>query len=161
MAAKPWIIAATTGSALTLLVGGAQSAPLASALTELGSTSAVGAGLQRVAYRCVRNCRWVNGSRVYGFRRVSGYAAPPVFGYVAPRAYGPSPPIVSGNVAPSSYVESLGLAPVYAPPAYGYAAAPIRRVVPAIEYALPNVYPVGSPAWWGVMDKLDLGGRPE
>ena len=153
MAAKRWIIAATSFSALTLLVGGAQSAPLANALTELRSTPAAGADLKRVAYRCVRHC--------YRGARASGYVARPVFGYVAPRAYGPSPPVVSGNVAPPSYVESLGLAPVYAPSAYGYGAAPIRRVVPAIEYALPNVYPVGSPAWWGVMDKLDLGGRPE
>ena len=122
------------------------------------------------------------GPRGYGYpARVSRYAAPrlyraPALGYVAPPVFAYSAPPVSGDVAPPAYVDSI--APVLAPPlaaapasVYGYAAAPpavygagppiVRRLIPAIEYAHPDVYPVGSPAWWAVMNRQDRGGQPQ
>jgi hypothetical protein len=132
----------------------------------------------------------VNNARIYGYRasRVSRYVSPRAYGYraaralgyAAPRVYGYSPPVVSGDVATRPYIDSLAPSPSYvSPPAYGYSAAPVygysaapptvysvrppivRRVVPAIEYAFPYAYPVGSPAWWSVMDRQDRGGRPD
>jgi hypothetical protein len=209
MACKRWIIAAACACALTMMVEGAQPAPFGSAATELGSASAAKSGFKRVAYRLcwteggARQCRWVDNARVYGYRasRVSGYVSPraygyragypaprvygyrvaPAFGYVAPRAYGYSaPPVVSGDVATSPYIDSLApFSSAVAPPAYGYSAAPVygyagappafysagppivRRVAPAIDYAHPNLYPTGTPAWWAVMDRQDRGGRPD
>jgi len=128
--------------------------------------------------------------RAYGYRgRVSRYAAPRAYGYrVGPALGYGAPPVldysaapVSGDVAHPAYVDSV--VPVLAPPvpaygyvaappaAYGYAAAPpavygagppvVRRLVPAIEYDDPYVYPVGTPAWWSVMNRENRGGQPQ
>jgi hypothetical protein len=185
MACKRWIIAATGACALTMMVGGAQSAPFGSAATELGATSAAKSGFKRVAYRLcwteggARQCRWVDNARIYGYRAsaVSGYgparayrsSAPRVFGYVAPRVYGYRSPRVYPYAAPAVY--GYGAAPVYAyaAPTFGYqapavygAGAPIVRFYPRpLDYANPNEYPTGTRAWWAVMGRQDRDGRPE
>ena len=121
--------------------------------------------------------------RAYGYRgRVSRYAVPrvsrygvaPALGYAALPVLAYSAAPVSGDVAHTPYVDSL--APVLAPPVngaplYGYAAAPpavygagppiVRRLIPAIEYADPYVYPVGTPAWWSVMNRENRSGQPQ
>jgi hypothetical protein len=126
------------------------------------------------------------GPRGYGYpARVSRYAAPrPALGYVAPPVFAYSAPPVSGDVAPPAYLDSLAPVPgpiappvlAYSPaPVYGYAAGPgafayqaprpivrfYRRLTPAIEYANPDLYPAGTPAWWAVRNRQDRGGRPK
>ena len=190
MALKRWMIAATAACAFTIIVGDAQSAPLGSAATDFGSTAVAGTGIERVRYRRAYPYRArraygyrVYAPRAYGYRvRVSRYAAPrahryrvaPALGYAAPPALAYSSAPVSGDVAHTPYVDSL--APVLAPPVngapvYGYVAAPpavygagppiVRRLMPAIEYADPYVYPVGTPAWWSVMNRENRSGQPQ
>ena len=186
MAWKRWMMAATGACAFATMVGGAQSAPLGRAVPEVGSPAAAGTGFERVVYRRAYRYR---APRAYGYRRISRYAAPraygyrvaPALGYGAPPVLGYSAAPVSGDVAHPAYVDSV--APVLAPPvpaygyvaappaAYGYAAAPpavygagppvVRRLVPAIEYDDPYVYPVGTPAWWSVMNRENRGGQPQ
>ena len=193
MAWKRWMIAATGACAFTMMVGGAQSAPLGRAAPEVGSPAAAGTGFERVVYRRAYRyrARGAYGYRAYGYAapraygyrgRVSRYAAPRVYGYrIAPALGYGAPPVlgysaapVSGDVAHAPYVDSI--APVLAPPVngapvYGYVAAPpavygagppiARRLIPAIEYADPYVYPVGTPAWWSVMNRENRGGQPQ
>src|SRR5262245_27740495 len=127
-------------------------------------------------YRAPRVSRYVP-------RRVYGYRAAPALGYVAPPVLAYSAPPVSGDVAPPAYLDSLAPVPsAVAPPVFGYSPAPVygyaagpgayayqaprpivrfyRRLTPAIEYANPEVYPVGTPAWWAVMNRQDRGGQP-
>jgi hypothetical protein len=131
-------------------------------------------------YRAARVSRY---APRYAPRRVYGYRAAPAFGYAAPPILAYSAPPVSGDVAPPAYLDSLAPVPAviappvlaYSPaPVYGYAAGPgayayqgprpivrfYRRLTPAIEYANPDLYPAGTPAWWAVMNRQDRGGQP-
>jgi hypothetical protein len=198
MAWKRWMIAATGACAFTMMLGGAQSAPLGSSAADFRSPAAAGTGFERVEYRrAYRYPRRAYGYRVDGYRprvspyavsRVYAYGAAPALGYVAPPVFAYSAAPVSGDVAPPAYVNSFAppvlappvlappvvAAPVYgyaAAPVYGYAAAPpavygagppiVRRLIPAIEYANPYVYPVGTPAWWSVMNRENRGGQAQ
>ena len=51
MVCKRLMIAATGACAFTMMVGGAQAAPLGSAATDFGSAAAASSGFKRVAYR--------------------------------------------------------------------------------------------------------------
>ena len=187
---KRWMIAATGACALAMMVGGAQSAPLGSAATDFRSSAVAGTGFERVGYRRAYGyrARRAYGYRArvsrYAAPLAYRYRAAPAFGYVAPPVFAYSAAPVSGDVAPPAYVDSLApvlAPPVVAAPVYGYAAAPaavygyaaaptavygagppiVRRLIPAIEYGNPNVYPVGTPAWWSVMNRENRGGQPQ
>ena len=186
MAWKRWMITATGACAFTMMLGTAQSAPLGSAAADFRSPAAAGTGFERVGYwRAYRyRARRAYGYQVYGYRpRVSRYAVPrlyryraaPALGYVASPLFAYSSAPVSGDVGIPAYVDSLAppvlAPPVVAAPVYGYAGAPlavygagppiVRRLVPAIEYANPYVYPVGTPAWWSVMNRENRGGQAQ
>ena len=131
-------------------------------------------------YRAARASRY---APRYAPRRVYGYRPAPALGYVTPPVLAYSAPPVSGDVAHSAYVDSLAPVSVgVAPPVFGYSPAPVygygpgpgayayqtpqpivrfyRRLTPAIEYANPDLYPAGTPAWWAVMNRQDRGGQP-
>ena len=130
-------------------------------------------------YRGPRGAADLAGPRAYGVRpaRVLGYAAPrtyryraaPVYGYAAPRVYGYRAARVYGYGAP---VYGYGAAPVYgyaaAPAVYGYQApglgyGPRPPVVTLfrrpMDYANPDEYRTGTPAWWSVMNRQGRGGQ--
>jgi hypothetical protein len=134
-----------------------------------------------------RQCRWVDNARIYGYRgsraygdrpaRVLGYAAPrayryraaPVYRYAAPRVYGYRAARVYGYGAPPVYGYSAAPAYGYAAPAvYGYQApalgyGPTPPVVTLfrrpMDYANPDEYRTGTPAWWSVMNRQGRGGQ--
>jgi len=167
-----------------MMAGGAQSAPLGSAASDFKAATAAVSGFERVVYRLcwreggARQCRWVDNARIYGYRasapapRVYGYRAPR---YVAPRAYAYRPRPAYGYVAPRVFYAAdpeFGYGPpgafAYQAPVFGYQApvayglGPIvRSYRPSMDYANPNQYPSGSPAWWSVMNRQGRGGRPD
>ena len=153
MVCKRLMIAATGACAITMMVGGAQAAPFGSAATDFGSAATASSGFKRVAYRLcwteggARQCRWVDNARIYGYRapRMSGYVAPRQYGYRGPRVYGYRAPRVYGYTAAGA-----------GPPIVQF----YRSVTPPMDYANPNLYPTGTPAWWAVMDRQDRGGQP-
>ena len=172
MAWKYWMIAATGACAFTMTVGGAQSAPLGSAATDFRSSAAAGTSFQLLHYQPLTATALVGHTATgrtitLGLvRTATGRACPGTrrLAYTGLRSgtsrlpYSPTVLLrVSGDVAPPAYVDSI--APVLAPPGaaapapvYGYAAAPpavygagppiVRRLIPAIEYAHPDAYPV-------------------
>jgi hypothetical protein len=158
-----WTAAATGASALAMMAGSAQSAPLASAASDFQSVAVANVGFERVAVRVcwtrggARQCRWVDNARIYGYRasRPSGYARPRVYGYRAPRVFGYAAPRIYGYAADPEYG--------YAASGVYYAGPPIviRSYRPAMDYANPDQYPSGSPAWWSVMNRQGRGGRPD
>ena len=75
MAWKCWMIAATGACAFTMMVAGAQSAPLGSAATDFRSSAAAETGFERIDYRrTYRNrlpdvrLRWASWVRLPGAR---------------------------------------------------------------------------------------------
>lgn len=137
---------ATLGAFALLLTGtSVQSAPPGSSAGELRSAAQAGSGHHRVAYRLcwraggVRQCRWVDNARIYGYR-APGKAAPRVYGYTALPAVTVSPPPAPAIV--------YGAAPVYnyvPPPAVVYPPGPR-------DWSNPDLYPTGSRSWWRVLD---------
>jgi len=178
-----WMTAATGACALAM-AGGAQSAPLGSAASDFKAGTTAGSGFERVAYRLcwreggARQCRWVDNARIYGDRasrpapRAYGYRNPR---YVAPRAYGFRARPVYGYVAPRVFYAAdpeFGYGPpgafAYQAPVFGYQApvtyglGPIvRSYRPSMDYANPDAYPSGTPAWWSVMNRENRSGQPQ
>jgi hypothetical protein len=154
MVCKLLMIAATGACAFTMMVGGAQAIPLVSTVTDFGPAAAASSGFKRVAYRLcwteggARQCRWVDNARIYGYRapRITGYVASRLYGYRGPRVYGYRASRVYGYAAPSA-----------GPPIVRF----YRSVIRPMDYANPDLYPTGTPAWWAVMDRQDRGGRPD
>ena len=141
MATKHWMAGTAGIAALAVMTAAAQSAPLASTITDFRSTTATTSNVEKAQYRIcamergVRRCRMASisgpyrstGRRMYGYR-----ATGPVYGYQA--------------AGPVYGYQATG-------PVYGY-----QGISRQYGYQFPDQYPVGSGAWWRSMELLGRAG---